>query len=214
MHSNRAFDGSPEDALAIARAAPLATLSAWDGHAIQSLQAPLIPVVGQDGEVVAFEGHAPLASAFVRALDQGGDVKATAIFCGPDAYISPTSYASKAESHRVVPTWNFISAEATGTLAFISDEAVLHDILDRQTTAYEASFRPSWALDDAPSTYVHALMNAICGVRLTVDEFKATLKLSQNKSDADFNGVITGLLAQDDYKARAIAARMSELERG
>ncbi len=214
MHTNRAFDGNREDALAIACAHPLATLSAWDGQAIQCLQAPLVPVLGQDGDVIAFEGHAPLASRFIRAMGDQTAIAATAVFSGPDAYVSPNSYASKAENGRVVPTWNYESAEVEGRLQLISDRETLHDILDRQTAAFEATFRPSWALDDAPSTYVQALMNAICGIRLTVTRFTATLKLSQNKSDADFEGVITGLLAQDDYKSRAVAARMSELERG
>ena len=214
MHTNRAFDGTTEEALEIARANPLATLTVWDGERLQSLQAPLVPVMSEAGALIAFEGHAPLASRLVRALEGQARVAATAIFSGPDAYVSPNSYASKAENARVVPTWNFESAEADGHLELIFDRDVLHDILDRQTAAYEATFRPNWALDDAPLTYVHALMNAICAIRLTVNAITATRKLSQNKSDADFNGVINGLLAQDDYKARAVAARMSELERG
>ncbi len=214
MHTNHAFDGSLDDALAIARANPLATLSVWDGEAIQCLQVPLIPVLGPKDSLTAFEGHAPLASDFIRSMGARTSVAAKAVFSGPDAYVSPNSYASKAENGRVVPTWNFESAEASGMLQLISDRAELHAILDRQTASYEATFRPAWALDDAPLTYVQALMNAICGIRLTVRQIKATLKLSQNKSDADFNGVIRGLLAQDDYKSRAVAARMNELERG
>jgi transcriptional regulator len=144
----------------------------------------------------------------------GREVQATAMFSGPDAYVSPSSYASKQLHGRVVPTWNYIGAEAHGRLRLIEDADETLAILGRQTDLFEQKKPAPWSLDEADADYLARLTGAIVGLRLDLVALQATVKLSQDKAEEDFQGVINGLIAQGDYKSRAIAARMSELERG
>lgn len=214
MHPSPAFKADRQGALAIADAHPFATISAWDGQGLVCVQAPLAPVRDEAGDVTAFEGHIARANRFARQLTDGREVDAVAMFSGPDAYVSPSSYASKQVHGRVVPTWNYITAEAHGRLRLIEDADQTLAILGRQTDLLERKKPAPWSLDDADADYLARLTRAIVGVRLDLTALEATVKLSQDKAEADFQGVINGLIAQDDYKSRAIAARMSELERG
>jgi transcriptional regulator len=214
MHPSQVFKAKREDALAIADAFPFATISAWDGEGLACVQAPLAPVKDQAGEVVAFEGHIARANRFAHQLADGREVRAIAMFAGPDAYVSPSSYASKKVHGRVVPTWNYIGAEAHGRLRLIDDADETLAILGRQTDLFEQKKPAPWSLDDADPDYLARLTRAIIGLRLDITALEATVKLSQDKAEEDFQGVIDGLIAQGDYKSRAIAARMSELERG
>jgi transcriptional regulator len=213
MHPSVAFKANNDEALAIARAYPFAAISAFDGAGLVSVQAPLLPVTDEAGALVAFEGHLARANRFARQLMDGRTVDGVAVFSGPDAYISPSSYAGKAVG-RVVPTWNFIAAEAHGHLTLILDDTETLAILARQTDVFEQQNNGDWSLDDADADYLARLTRAIVGLRLEITSLVATVKLSQDKAEDDFSGVMNGLLARDDYKARAIAARMSELERG
>ena len=213
MHPSVAFKAEKDEALAIARANPFATISAHDGEGLVSVQAPLLPVIDDTGELVEFEGHLARANRFARKLMDGRTVDAVAVFSGPDAYVSPSNYASQSEG-RVVPTWNFLAAEAHGRLQLILDGDETLSILSRQTDVFEQQNGGDWSLDDADADYLARLNAAIVGVRLNITVFEATVKLSQDRAADDFSGVIDALMARDDFKARALAVRMSELERG
>lgn len=213
MHPSVAFKAESGEALVIARAYPFATISAHDGEGLVSVQAPLLPVLDDAGELVAFEGHLARANRFARRLMDGRTVDAVAVFSGPDAYVSPSSYSSKAAG-RVVPTWNFLAAEAHGRLRLILNEDKTLSILSRQTNVFEQQNDGDWSLDDADADYLVRLNAAIVGVRLDITSLEATVKLSQDKAADDFSGVMNALAARDDFKARALAARMSELQRG
>jgi transcriptional regulator len=214
MHPSQVFKAKQDDALAIADAFPFATINAWDGAELVCVQAPLAPVKDEAGELVAFEGHIARANRFALQLMDGREVQATAMFSGPDAYVSPSSYASKQLHGRVVPTWNYIGAEAHGRLRLIEDADETLAILGRQTDLFEQKKPAPWSLEDADPDYLARLTRAIIGLRLEITGLEATVKLSQDKADEDFQGVINGLIAQGDDKSRAVAARMSELERG
>ncbi len=214
MHPSVAFKAETRDALAIAAAHPFAAVSATAGDGMVCVQAPLVPVADASGVTVAFEGHIACANRFANALAGGEPVEAIAVFSGPDAYVSPSSYVSKQIHGRVVPTWNFIAAEAHGRVQLIEDADETLAILSRQTDVFEQQNGGDWSLEDADADYLARLTRAIVGLRLDITSLEATVKLSQDKAGDDFSGVMNGLLARDDYKARALAARMSELERG
>ena len=61
-----------------------------------------------------------------------------AIFQGPSAYISASLFAEKAISGKVVPTWNYATVHASGTLRAIEDRAWLLALVNRLTDRYEA----------------------------------------------------------------------------
>ena len=51
----------------------------------------------------------------------------------PDAYISPSWYASTSEHGRVVPTWNYLTAHVYGRLV-VRDDPVWVEALVRRLT--------------------------------------------------------------------------------
>jgi transcriptional regulator len=116
-----------------------------------------------------------------------------AIVHGPDAYISPNWYPAKAEHGRVVPTWNYVTAHVYGQLKAEQDVEWLRHLVTRLTERHEGSMPAPWAVTDAPPRYLDGQLRAIVGVQLTITRIEAKSKLSQNRSDADQAGVISGL---------------------
>jgi transcriptional regulator len=121
--------------------------------------------------------------------------EALAILRGPDAYVSPSWYATKTEHGRVVPTWNYIVVHAYGELVVHDDPAWVEALVRRLTGQHEAGRPHPWSVDDAPGGYLHGQLRAIVGIELRITRLEAKWKLSQNRSAADVDGVITGLRA-------------------
>ncbi len=121
--------------------------------------------------------------------------EALVIVRGPDAYISPTWYPSKAENGRVVPTWNYVTAHVYGRLAVHDDPRWVEQNVRELTGRHEAGRPQSWSVDDAPTQFIDGQLRAIVGVELLITRIQAKFKLSQNRPAADVDGVIYGLLA-------------------
>ena len=130
--------------------------------------------------------HEPLTEALV-------------IVRGPDAYITPGWYASKAEHGRVVPTWNYVTAHVYGRFA-VHDDPVWTENLVRRLTAKHEAYRKddAWSVDDAPRAFIEGQLRAIVGVELEITRIEAKAKLSQNRPEADIEGVIAGLRERGD----------------
>ena len=133
------------------------------------------------------------------------------IFTGPDAYITPEWYATKRETGRVVPTWNYVAVHAYGTLRFHDDAEFLRAHLERLTNRHEGGGGGAWHVGDAPADYVAQQMKAIVGITIQIERLEGKWKMSQNRSDADIAGVINGLnasgSARDQEVASLVAAR-------
>lgn len=127
--------------------------------------------------------------------------EALVIVRGPDAYVSPTWYASQAEHGRVVPTWDYITAHVYGRLAVHDDPAWVERIVRDLTERHEAGRPQAWSVDDAPRQFIQAQLRAIVGVELTITRIEASFKLSQSHSAADVDGVISGLIADGHQDA-------------
>jgi transcriptional regulator len=121
--------------------------------------------------------------------------EALAIVRGPDAYISPSWYATKAEHGRVVPTWNYITVHVYGELVVHDDPAWVGALVRRLTGKHEAGRPHPWSADDAPPAFIAGQLRAIVGVELRISRWEAKWKLSQNRSAADVDGAIAGLRA-------------------
>lgn len=118
-----------------------------------------------------------------------------AIFQGPQAYVSPSFYPSKAETGKVVPTWTYITVHAHGVTEAVHDGDWLHTHVTRMTDAMEADRPASWAVTDAPSDYIASLQRGIVGLRMPVARLEGAWKVNQHKSDADRAGTAAGLAA-------------------
>lgn len=125
------------------------------------------------------------------------------ILKGPDSYISPRFYPTKAEHGRTVPTWNYLLAHVHGELIIHDDVDWLDDLVRRLSDFHESRHGDDgqpWSVDDAPEKYVRGQLRAIVGVELIITRIEAKAKLSQNRSVADVDGVVAGLAARGDQE--------------
>jgi transcriptional regulator len=145
-----------------------------------------------------------------QELESVGPPDSLVILRGPDAYISPTWYASTAEHGRVVPTWNYLTAHVSGYLVTHDDEAWTFQVVRRLTEHFEAGFTPPWTVDDPPERFLAGQLRAIVGIEIAITAIEAKYKLGQNRSAADVTGAVTGLSA-GSATDRAVAADMATL---
>lgn len=121
-----------------------------------------------------------------------------------DAYVSPSWYPSKAEHGKVVPTWNYEVVHVHGRLTARDDaDWILQQITDL-TEINESGLLTPWAVSDAPDDFITATQRGIVGIEMTVDRISAKRKVSQNRSEADIDGVLHGLAARGDGRSRAV----------
>ncbi|HEV7318968.1 MAG TPA: FMN-binding negative transcriptional regulator [Ensifer sp.] len=186
---------------AIIEAASLATLVTATADGLMATPLPLL--LDRD------EGpHGTLYGHVARANPQGSTApigQAMATFSGPDAYISPSWYASKREHGKVVPTWNYVAVHAYGEAEFFSDEDRLLDIVTRLTNRHEAGRSEPWRVDDAPPVFIKAQLRGIIGLRLPIDRLDGKRKMSQNRSAEDRAGVAAGLKESPRIADRPVA---------
>jgi len=133
---------------------------------------------------------------------------ALVIFQGPAAYISPTWYPSKHETHRQVPTWNYIVVHAHGRIVVHDDEAFVRGLVARLTRKMEAGEPVPWKMGDAPADYLAQMLGAIVGIEIEVTKLTGKWKLSQNKTPADIRNAGQTLLARESDTQHALGHAM------
>jgi transcriptional regulator len=153
----------------------------------------LAPTEGPHGTL---HFHLARANPQWRAITPG--LTALAIFPGPDGYISPSWYASKAEHGRVVPTWNYVTVHAEGTPRVDEEADELHALVTRLTSHHEAHRAKPWAVTDAPKPYTDQMLRAIVGVEMPITRLQGAWKLGQNKTAADRASLLAGFTAEGE----------------
>lgn len=149
----------------------------------------LVPDEGPHGTL-----HGHLARANPQWTVTG---EAMAVFMGPDAYITPSWYASKREHGKVVPTWNYVAVHAYGPVEFYDDADRLLDIVTRLTNLHEQPRPEKWAVTDAPEPFIRSQLKGIVGLRMPITRIEGKRKMSQNRPEADRTGVAAGLTASN-----------------
>lgn len=160
-----------------------------------------------EGEFGTLYAHVARANPQWRS---GAGQEALVIFDGPDAYISPSWYATKQEHGKVVPTWNYVAVHAYGPVEFTEDPEQLRRLVTRLTERHEGSRAQPWAVDDAPSPFIEAQLRGIVGVRLPITRLEGKRKLSQNRTPDDRAGVKAGLLQDGLPSNQAVSALVLE----
>lgn len=150
-------------------------------------------------------GHLARANPHWETLD---GAQATVVFRGEEHYVSPSWYATKREDGKVVPTWNYIAVEITGRVRITEDAAFLLRNLNELTDENEAGFAEPWNVGDAPERYIDGRLRAIVGVEIAIETIEGKWKLSQNRPDADQEGVIAGLKGIGSHRSLALAEVM------
>jgi len=185
---------------------------------LESIEVADLVTVTDDGVVATFlpllfdperGAHGSLLGHVARKNDQWKREplgEALVIAHGHNAYVSPSWYASKREHGRVVPTWNYTTAHIYGRLHVHDDPAWVGALVRRLTERHESRRAEPWSVDDMPVSFHEGQLRAIVGVELEVTRIEAKAKLSQNRSDADVDGVIEGLEG-DGLTAAAEAVR-------
>ncbi len=191
-------ENRPEELGAILRSCSLPVLvSPLKDHDGLRLVATHLPLT-LDGQRLI--GHIARANEQWRLLDT--DVESFAIFSGVDGYVSPSFYATKRETGRVVPTWNYEAVHVYGRLEIIEDTARILEVVTNLTNRYERAREKPWNVTDAPSDYIAAQLTAIVAVVLHITKMIGVRKLSQNKTTADRDGVVAGQSRENPPLAR------------
>jgi transcriptional regulator len=174
-----------------------------DGLLANALPFLLQPTAGPHGTLQA---HLARANPQWQGLD-GQPV--LVVFQGPQAYISPSFYATKRETGKVVPTWNYAMVQARGVARLREDPAWIEAQITALTARHEAPRAAPWAVSDAPRDYIDGLMRAIVGIEIRIDAIEGKWKVSQNRPQADRRGVAEGL-AQDAPEMAELVRRFAE----
>lgn len=172
------------------RANPLGLLVCLGSAGLEANPVPFT-LYPDEGRLGTLRCHLSRANEQWQALSSAEECLVA--FLGPHAYVSPSWYATKRESGKVVPTWNYVTVHAWGRPLVTHDPAWLRRQIDDLTEAHEARFPESWTVADAPASFVAAQLKGIVGIEIPIDRSQGKWKMSQNRQHADREGVIAGL---------------------
>lgn len=167
-------------------------------HGASGLDANHIPfdLASDEGEFGVLHAHVARNNPLWQDLANGAEV--LVVFHAGDAYISPTWYPSKHETHRQVPTWNYVVVHAHGRITIRDDEKYVRGVVARLTRTHEAALPQPWKMGDAPREYIDAMLKAIVGVEIVITRLIGKRKLGQNKDARDIRGAGEALKAREN----------------
>ena len=186
-----------EAIVALIRAHPLGLLIS---HGPSGLLANAIPFLIEGNTLLA---HVARANPQWRDLETAEE--ALVVFQGPQHYVSPSWYETKRETHKVVPTWNYLIVQARGRPRVTDDAPWVRAQIEALTNKQEAGRAAPWKVADAPDDFIAMQMRAIVGVEIEIADLRGKWKASQNRNAADRAGVVAGLSADGGEDASAIA---------
>jgi len=174
---------------ALIRAHPLGLLITAGAEGILADPVPFL-VDGTGGKGV-LRAHVARANRQWHAIRDGA--AAMVVFQGAEAYVTPSWYRTKAETGKVVPTWNYAIVQARGPAKIVEDAAWLRSQIDALTAQQEGSRPQPWQVGDAPGSFIAAQLKGIVGIEIEIAEIEGKWKVSQNRPEADRDGVARGL---------------------
>ena len=191
---------------ALMRARPFATLVSSGSAGLYASHLPT--VLKDEGSCGVIECHLARPNPHWKDLAEGNE--ALMIFQGPEGYITPNWYPSKAQHGKAVPTWNFAVVHAYGRPEVMKDKDWLLQHVTELTAQQERSEAKPWAPSDAPATYIEVMLREIVGFRFAITRLKGKWKMSQNREVQDRVGVVKGLSARatgDDLEIAEVVSR-------
>jgi transcriptional regulator len=169
---------------------PLGTLITVGAEGLAANHIPFV-LDTRSGEHGRMLGHVARNNAVWHDHDPGQD--ALVVFQSIEAYITPNWYATKRETHEVVPTWNYAVVHVYGRIIVHDDVKWVRGQAGMLTKQQEASQATPWKMADAPSDYTAANLEQIVGLEIPIARLIGKFKASQNRRDADRAGAIAGL---------------------
>lgn len=196
--------------LALMRAKPFATLVSSGSAGLYASHLPT--VLKNEGPSGVIECHLARPNPHWKDLAEGNE--ALMIFQGPQGYITPNWYPSKAQHGKVVPTWNYAAVHAYGRPEVMKDKDWLLQHVTELTAQQESSEAKPWAPSDAPATYIEVMLRGIVGFRFSITRLEGKWKMNQNREVQDRVGVVKGLRARaagDDLEVANAVSRLTTL---
>jgi transcriptional regulator len=191
---------------ALMRARPFAALVSSGSAGLYASHLPT--VLKDEGPCGVVECHLARPNPHWKDLAEGNE--ALMIFQGPEGYITPNWYPSKAQHGKAVPTWNFAVVHAYGRPEVMKDKEWLLQHVTELTAQQESSEAKPWAPSDAPATYIEVMLRGIVGFRFAITRLEGKWKMSQNREVQDRVGVVKGLSARasgDDLETAEVVSR-------
>jgi transcriptional regulator len=193
-----------ETLFAVIRAHPLATLITNGPGGLMANPIPFLLTKNAAGEDV-LRAHLARPNPQWRELAGG---EALVVFQGGEHYVTPGWYATKRETGKVVPTWNYVHIQVRGRATVEDHAGFVRPQIEALTDQQEAARAEPWAVSDAPEAFIAAQMRGIVGVEIAIDSIAGKFKLSQNRQEVDRGGVAAGLAAEADVTGPALAEAM------
>jgi transcriptional regulator len=186
---------------------PLGLLITMGPDGLAANQIPFILLVDEDGQERLI-GHVARNNDLWR--EGYHEDESLVVFQTNEAYVSPNWYPSKADTHRTVPTWNYVTVHVYGDLVVHDDERWIRGVVGRLTRKMESSQPVPWKMADAPSEFMANMIGNIVGIELPVSRMIGKWKLGQNRTVTDRLGVIDGLRGTGEPGPEAVADAMLE----
>lgn len=168
---------------------PLAWVCGGEAGAVEASLLPLVGRYDADGALVELIGHLARANPLHDALR--ADPRATILFSGPQAYISPEYIRDTAGYPRNwAPTWNYIQARVGAVIGF--DDTLTEPALDLLIDAMEQHRAAPWRPAELGARY-ECMLRHIVGFRARVTSVSARFKLGQDERPETFNSIVAAL---------------------
>lgn len=202
MYVHKAFQAPTDKALSYLAERAFGALVVFDGEQPIASHLPFLYQATSSGLGKVY-CHVARANPLHKFVSEGKP--AVLIVSGPDTFISASWYASPEQ----VPTWNYVSVHAKGTLRVLPQETIRSHVeaLSHQFEVRVNSDKP-WTLDKVSAQRAAALMAAIVPLEFEIHHIEGQWKLNQHKNDADHAAVVAALRQQSDPNAKAIAEAM------
>jgi transcriptional regulator len=199
------------DAHGLMRAHPFAVLVTYGSTGLFATHLPTVLKVDEAVPLGRIDCH--LARPNPQWETFAPDVEALMIFQGPEAYIRPGWYPSKAEHSKAVPTWNYTVVHAYGRIELQRDADWLLVHVSELSDQQERPYAEPWATSDAPANYTAMMLRGIVGMTFTITRLEGKAKMSQNRDARDRAGVVQGLRERASGEDEGIAELVERLNR-
>ena len=192
----------PEILRALIQRYPLATLVSMGANGLEANHIPLYLASGEGPQPV-LQGHVACANPLWREASPDDEV--LVIFQGPQHYISPSWYATKAETGKGVPTWNYAVVHAHGQLQVRDDPDWVRQQMVALTAQQEKDFLQPWQVEDAPRDFTERLIQQVVGIEIPISRWMGKWKVSQNQPQCNRESVAAHLAQQGGAYSAAMA---------
>ncbi|MFU1913124.1 FMN-binding negative transcriptional regulator [Bordetella avium] len=187
---------------------PLGMLVTQGGSGLDANHLPFELDAGE-GPLGRLSAHVARANPVWQDVADGDEV--LVVFRAEQAYLSPSWYPSKHETHQQVPTWNYRVVHARGRITIRDDGRYVRGVVARLTRRHEAGEAVPWKMSDSAPDFIDGMLRAIVGIQVDITAIEGKFKLSQNKASRDIAGAAQALAERGDT---ALSAAMLACDPG